>query len=202
MKELLGLLVLSWPLAIGSLLFALVLFLAIAAFTISKGKGRRWAIAVAVLLGGFAVVEWDDILGSVYLEHLCNTKRGAQVYKRVLLPPELWDENGQPTFVDSFGNLDIKVLGKRFAWEMHRESIVNFGVQMERWRSSLVDRPTGETVADTVTYFRRFGWLRRATSLAPNIGETCGTLTDRRGVEDEEVRKENRTLIRAFERAK
>lgn len=181
---------LAWP-AIGLvLLLVLALIAGIAAYPRLRGRRWTWFRTIGIAIAAAAVLLGDELLGRIYLEHVCEAEHGVKTFKTAYLPSEYWDEKGEPRFVRPLGNIDMKALDDKFDWKATSEPVLTFGAHVDRVTSRLVNKANDETLAEKITFSRRYGWVHRATSLAPNVGESCADVIAQRHGREEMVRRD------------
>lgn len=140
-----------------------------------KSRATRIAGGVGLFLLFFVLPFGDEIVGRIYLSHLCATQPRVMVFQAVELPLEYWDERGRPKYLGRYGFVDMKLLPDRFEWRNINEPYLNSVIKVERWRSQFFDKETKTVLGERITYMRHFGWMNRF-SLAPTIGESCREL--------------------------
>jgi hypothetical protein len=97
----------------------------------------------------FLIPVWDQIIGSLYFQHLCRTEGGSKVYKTVRLGPEYWSD----------GVLDRKSLERRFEFPTVSQEKYSRLFNIKLGRDLVVDTRTNEVIGSD-TYFIHFGgWL-------------------------------------------
>jgi hypothetical protein len=172
-----------------------VIYLTVAFFTIrwlmripKKGKHKA-LVAVTGIVVFLLIPTWDEILGRIYLRHLCATKAGVKVYKTVELPAEYWDENEQPIFMNSRGVLDMEILGDRLEWRRQKTLCVKHLIKIEKDQWILYDKQLQRKLAEKISFTRYFGWINKF-SPAPNVAESCRDLCAREYSQSEFALKE------------
>jgi len=108
-------------LPVGALVIGLYLWAAV--------KGTRWAYRKFSIQGAIAAISfftllptWDALINQYYYRQvLCKHPEVAlQVYKKIVLPPDLYDEKGNPKLPDSFGDPKQLFLG-RYVFDIRYE---------------------------------------------------------------------------------
>lgn len=173
---LLGFAVLTSPLWLILIVLVIAIWIAVKVAKRFRHKGVKVAAGLGTFLLVFFAPFVDDIVGRMYLNHLCATKAGVKVHQTVELPTEYWDDEGRPRFVGSNGFVDLKRLPNRFEWRKVIEPHIDLVIRIEEWRWELVDKDTQTVLGERITYMRFFGWVKRF-SPAPNIGESCRELS-------------------------
>jgi len=190
LDEFLGFAVLTGPLWLILILLPVAFWVAI---KVAKRSARTNA-KIAIGFGVFAVLILallaDEIVGRIYLSHLCTTQAGAKVYQTIELPMEYWDEQGGPKFLNARGIIVDAVLKDRFKWHSVDEPYVNRFVRIEKNRWLIQDQKTKQDLGEKVTFNRYFGWLNRF-STAPNVAESCRDLWADKYGQDALFQKEN-----------
>lgn len=128
---------------------------------------------VAVGLGVFALLFFlpfaDEIMGRMYLNHLCATKAGIRVYQTVELPAEYWDEYGRPKFYDEKnGNFNLPQIGTDFKTENHQSIF-----PIERVSFWYFEKQNQKTLGEVTNFQFAGGWMSRNFNPAPGAGASC-----------------------------
>ncbi|MCF6323457.1 MAG: hypothetical protein L3J89_03890 [Gammaproteobacteria bacterium] len=169
---LLGFVVLTSPLWLFLILLPVSIWGAVKVARRFK-RVSAWLVAgVSVFMIVFLVLFADEIVGRMYLNHLCATEAGTKVYKTVELPAEYWSEKGKPKFFNSRGVLVKSVLGEQFEWRRVNESYINWFIQIDKKKLILQDNKSKLNLGEKITFSRNYGWLNQLSS-APNVGESC-----------------------------
>ena len=113
---LLGFAVLSSPLWLILILLPVSVWIALKTSKRFKTISAKLASALSVFLLVFLVLFADEIVGKKYLDHLCATEAGVNVYQTVELPAEYWDEKGRPRYLAKNGFVEMNLLPNRFGW--------------------------------------------------------------------------------------
>jgi len=169
---LLGFAVLSSPLWLILILLPVSVWIALKTSKRFKTISAKLASALSVFLLVFLVLFADEIVGKKYLDHLCATEAGVNVYQTVELPAEYWDEKGRPRYLAKNGFVEMNLLPNRFGWNNVTELKIDWIIKINERRWQLLDRETQIILGERVTFMRYFGWLN-SFSPAPNIGEGC-----------------------------
>ncbi|MDT8376388.1 MAG: hypothetical protein RQ867_06550 [Mariprofundaceae bacterium] len=172
MDQLLGFAVLTGPLFLIVLWVPVCIAVAvwIARKKINKGLPIRIVGGFAVFLLALFLPVADEIVGRVYLNHLCETEAGAKVYQTIELPAEYWDEDGKPRFIEANG-------------EVHWKQLVGMAEQstVTKTHSSLfsitdrrvvIKNNANQISGEVIIYMFWGGWLIRATT-SSNAAVTC-----------------------------
>jgi hypothetical protein len=176
LKELLGFVVLTGP------LFLLLIWLPIAIWLANKFAGRFKHSAAKITTGIiifsllFLLPFVDEIIGKIYLKHLCTTERSAEVFQTVGLPVEYWDEAGIATFINARGVLDAHIFGNRFHWNRVREPYIEGFIKIEKWHWQLEDKKTQKILGGNISFSRQYGWLSQFYP-GPVGSEGCPNMT-------------------------
>ncbi len=170
--ELLGFAVLTGPLWLILILLPVSIWIAVKVARRFKQRGTKIGVGLLVFLLIFFVPFVDEIVGRIYLSHLCATEAGAKVYQTVELPTEYWDERGNPKYRGANGFVDMKLLPNRFKWHNIDEPYIDSVIKIRKRRWQLLDMETKTVLGERITYMRHFGWINRF-SPAPNVGEGC-----------------------------
>lgn len=171
----LGFAVLTGPLWLIFILLPVSIWIAVKVAKRFKQRGAKLGIGLLVFLLVIIIPFADEIVGRVYLSHLCATEAGVKVYQTVELPAEYWDERGKPKYLASNGFVDMKLLPNRFEWRKVDEPYIDSAIKIKKWRWQLVDKETQSVLGEEIVYMRYFGWINRF-SPAPNVGESCRDL--------------------------
>jgi hypothetical protein len=136
-------------------------------------RNLRLPTGIGALLVALSVLFADEIVGRIYLSHLCATKTEVKVFRTVELPAEFWDERGKARFYnDAIGNFslagyDLKNHTTRYSSLFH----------IDKSENKRVEKSSGEVLGETVNFFYWGGWIRRNFGLIHNSANTCpGTL--------------------------
>ena len=163
LTDLLGLAVLTSPLWLIVILIPVAIWIAVKVAKRAGGVGARIGVGilsfVIVVLAPFA----DQIIGRMFLNHLCATASGARVYHTVGLPPEYWDEQGRPKFVKQNGDLDRKVLGARFSEPAKSEPYLS-ALGITEYHQQVVDNSNHQVLGEVVDFMFWGGWIVRNLS--------------------------------------
>lgn len=188
MKGLLGFVVLTGPLWLIFLLFIFGSWLGFKVTRLSKSAIGK----VAVGVGTFALVLFlpfaDEIAGRLYLNYLCATKAGVNVYHTVELPAEYWDEKGIAKFYDARnGNF---YLSKEYPTEWRIQEYSSL-LQIDKRVSALRNQAKSQTFAEEISFMHWGGWIRR--NLSPSHSAiSCGNdLEQFRNFMDQAFKKAN-----------
>ena len=171
-NELLGFAVLTGPLWLILILLPVSIWIAVKIAKRFKPGGIRFAGGVGVFLLLFFLPFSDEIVGRIYLNHLCATEAGVKVYQTVELPAEYWGVDGKPKFLNARGVLSKEVLGDRFKWHSVSEPSVNWFIKIDKKRWLLRDGKSKRDLGEKVTFIRYYGWLNQF-SPASRVGESC-----------------------------
>jgi hypothetical protein len=162
------------------LLGGLVLYFTIAAIAtrllVRQAESRRtkWLIGFASVFVFFLIPTWDELLGSLYFEHLCSTKAGPTIYRNVKLGAKYFDMNGRPNFLKPNGDFDESAFHNRFSYAVRSGDTSQYApTEIRVTVHVLRDIETQQELA-AITVFSNFGgWVRRYAF--PHVTATsCG----------------------------
>jgi energy-coupling factor transporter transmembrane protein EcfT len=157
MKELLGLILLSFGL-IAPLGIALIgIIVTVIVVRRKQGTRAKWKAGIITVLIFIFIPTWDVILGTAYFHYLCATEGGSKVYKPVELEPEYWNPDGTPRFITTSGGFNSEVLGNRFKISTEsRDPIYSWPFRISTTKYFVTDTQANE-VLGRYTYFINFG---------------------------------------------
>jgi hypothetical protein len=165
MRELLGLVVLAWPLTLLILIgLAFVVVMAVAWTYAARTGRRKWRWALAGFLVVFLSIFWDWIPTVVAHQYHCATEAGFWVYKTV----DQWKKENpgvMETLVANKGAPSAHgayILNQRFNWTIKEDRFFPLN-HMIRQEQQVVDSKTGEVLARYVDFStshepRQAGW--------------------------------------------
>jgi len=176
LKELLGFVVLTGP------LFLLLMWLPIAIWLANKFVGRlkhraaKIATGIIIFSLLFLLPFVDEIIGKIYLKHLCATEMSAEVFQIVELPTEYWDESGKATFINARGVLDAPIFDKQLRWKWVSEPYIDGFIVIDKKRQQLVNNKAGVVLGEQVSFVLHPGWLSQF-SPGPSPSRSCPYMT-------------------------
>jgi len=161
MKDILGLMALSWPLVLLVLIVLAMLIAVPLAIRYARKSGRnKWAWGIGVFLLIFLPVFWDWIPTVLMHKYYCSTEAGFWVYKTVdewkaenpgvmegLISPRI---SPSKQIYTGTGYIITHSLNQRIDWVLKKEGPLP--VHRWRWEKSLVDSKTGEVLARYVDF--------------------------------------------------
>jgi len=166
---LLGFAVLTSPLWLIVILLPVSIWVAIKIAKRFKKISAKLASAFSVFLLVFLVIFADEIVGKMYLDHLCATEAGVKVYQTVELPAEYWDENGLPKFRVYEGKRKGQTIFSMGSKEWEKSSF-EYGMYVESYSQVFHINKSGfrlqeresEVLLGEVVYFTYWGgWFAR-----------------------------------------
>lgn len=132
-------------------------------------KSAKLAVGFGVFLLLFFLPFADELMGRVYLNHLCATKAGVKVYQTVELPAEYWDQHGNPKFYDvNNGNFNLPQIGTDFKTESYCSIF-----PIERFQFWYFEKRSEKILGEIVNFQFAGGWMSRNFNPAPGAGESC-----------------------------
>jgi len=167
-NELLGFAVLSGPLWLIVILLPVSIWVAVKVAKHFKSIGARLASGLSIFLLVFLMPFGDEIVGKMYLDHLCATEAGVKVYQAVELPEEYWDEAGEPIFFDS-KNGNFTLDGYRIDY---KKSVYSPFFHIDNSGYSRVNKTSGQVLGEVTGFMYWGGWLRRNFSFH-NTANIC-----------------------------
>ena len=152
MKDILGLMVLSWPLVLLVLIVLAILITVPLAIRYARKSGRnKWAWGIGVFLLIFLPVFWDWIPTVLMHKYYCSTEAGFWVYKTA----DQWKAENpgvMETLVQadshfvSERNVSTYSLNSRFEWVLTDSSVL-FPLPLFQHEESIVDVENGDVLA-------------------------------------------------------
>ena len=139
---------------------AFAVFVARRVGRLAKSRLGQNTLIASVLVVLYLAPIADGIYGYFVLQHLCATEAKTEVLKPIRLPPEYFNSDGSPTFVDKeFRRVNWKFL--RAELEIKRYETLNYQIQsLDRVQSTLVNFRTNEVMARHSDFYYRGGWLQ------------------------------------------
>ena len=168
MKDILGLMVLSWPLVLLVLIVLAMLIAVPLAIWHAKRHGRnKWAWGIGVFMLIFLPVFWDWIPTVVAHKYYCSTEAGFWVYKSV----DQWKAENPGVMEELVANKERAPIQTSFGpgAELNERFVYFFRYDgpflFNRWRieTEIRDRKSGEVIAREVGFStsqerRQAGW--------------------------------------------
>ena len=117
----------------------------------------------------------DQIVGRIYLNHLCETEAGVKVYQTIELPAEYWDEDGKPTFYKGSSNNDVPSYAfdrVGIAVTIERNDQQRF-FKIKQFESTTSLTKTGQRLNKITAFQYRGGWVAREFPVY-RAGRSCG----------------------------
>lgn len=135
---------------------------------------KRWTGSALFVVVVGLIFYGDILFSSVQLARLCHTKAGVYVYKRVMVPDEMWD----------FENHMIKEEGDNYISAHRLDSIdnpsfvVNSESSYEHWgvrtgRQYIYDYATGDRLFERFDYSIGAGWFAKSIPFATAPNREC-----------------------------
>ena len=174
---LLGLAVLSSPLWLFLIVIPFTTWVVIKLAKHFKGVSARIGVSVGVFMLVFFTLFGDEIIGKLYFEHLCETEAGVDFYKAVELPAEYWDEQGNPKFLNSYGNPDHELWVKTIDRSIRTIESYSSVFSIDKDISVIKEKTTQKVLAKFTTFRYWGGWIRRNFSLN-NTANSCKFMDD------------------------
>ena len=147
-------------LPLGAIVISLYIWIA--------AKGTRWAYRKFAVQGVIAAIAffvllptWDALLNQYYYRQvLCKQPEvGLQVYDKILLSPNLYDEKGNPRLPDSFGDPKHPFLGK-YIFEIRYKDEGAYPITANRhFYHGTYDVTTNRFISKFEDYQPKGGWL-------------------------------------------
>jgi hypothetical protein len=132
-------------------------------------RNLRLPTGIAALLVALSVLFADEIVGRIYLTHLCATKTEVKVFRTVELPAELWDQRGKPQFYnDAIGTFTLP----GYELRDHTTRYSHF-FHIDKSENKRVEKSSGDVLGETVNFRYWGGWLRRNFGLIHNTANSC-----------------------------
>lgn len=133
-----------------------------------KSKTAKYSVIAIFIL----IPTWDIVPGKLYLNYLCKNKAGVKVYQTVELPPEYWDEQGQPKFFNEQGYLDHKFLTDKLDGGGGRVERYSSVFAIDKITSPVKEKGSRKVLAEVTTFGFWGGWVSR--NLSPhNTAASC-----------------------------
>jgi hypothetical protein len=140
-------------------------------------QGKHKALVAIIGVVVFLLIPtWDEILGRIYLRHLCATKAGVKVYKTVELPAKYWDESGEPRFFNQSGYLDHDFWVKELDESGGRVERYSSIFSIDKDTSPVKERLGQKSLAEVTTFRFWGGWIRRKLS-PDNVANSCAFIS-------------------------
>jgi hypothetical protein len=175
--QILGLAVLTSPLWLFVLLLIASVWIGFKVSNRFRSGTAKAAAGLGVATLVLVVPFGDEIVGRLYLDHLCATEGGAKVYRTVKLPPEYWDESGQPKFFNRFGSLDRDLWLSKLDEKANRSNRYSSLFAIDKDTSLIKDKSDGNVIAELTQFLYWGGWIRR--NLTPhNSASGCKFVAD------------------------
>jgi len=162
---------------------------AVVAFLVTRYLIKRQKhFVVKVLIGTlsaaifYLILFGDSLVGTWYLNHLCETEGGTHIYRIVELGPEYWREDGSPKFINKTGtplergNFNSKIFDNKYQQKMN-DYIQNESLGISIWTVSIVDTSNSEVLGEHKLFRYRGGWV--ANSMTTMAGDSCKVKQDR-----------------------
>lgn len=164
MKDILGLMMLSWPLVLLVLIVLSMLIAVPLAIRYARKSGRnKWAWGIGVFLLIFLPVFWDWIPTVLMHKYYCSTEAGFWVYKTVdqwkaenpggmdVLEAKQYPPQTQERLEGRKGLIDSYQLNDRFNWIVIKQDVSSL-LQVMRQEQQVKDMKTGEVLARYVDF--------------------------------------------------
>jgi len=168
MKDILGLMVLSWPLVLLVLIVLTMLIAVPLAIHYARKSGRnKWAWGIGVFLLIFLPVFWDWAPTVLMHKYYCSTKAGFWVYKSV----DQWNSENpgvMETLVDNspgkypnwsyekWNGMEIAAVNQRIGLlqknHITTSSETEFFLNVWRWETEIIDRKSGVVLARRIDF--------------------------------------------------
>lgn len=175
----LGLVVLSGPLWLIVLAVPVALFVAYWAAKRCRNIAIKATVFTVVSVTLFLALFGDEVAGRMYLNHICATEAGVNVYQTVELPAGYWDESGKPMFriYEGDNHETMFLVGAysyedgRFEYSMYVEPYSSI-FHIEKTGFRLRERKTEKVLGEVINFRYWHGWLSR--NLSPhNSAVSC-----------------------------
>jgi hypothetical protein len=147
-------------LPLGALVFGLYLWAVV--------KGTRWAYrkfsrggAIAAMVFFALLPTWDALINHYYYKLvLCRRPEvSVQIYQRIALPQNLYDEKGKPKLPDSFGDPKRPFLGK-YIFDIHYKNEGSYPITANRHLyHGIYDVTTNKYLSKFEDYQPAGGWI-------------------------------------------
>lgn len=117
----------------------------------------------------------DQIVGTIYFNHLCRTEAGLKVYQSIELTAEYWDEDGKPTFYKGSSKNDVP----SYAFDRLGIAITAEGndqqrlFQVKQFESTTLLTKTGQRLYKLTAFRYWGGWVAREFPFFA-AGRSCG----------------------------
>jgi len=158
MKDILGLLMLSWPLVLLVLIVLAMLIAVPLAIRYARKSGRnKWAWGIGVFLLIFLPVFWDWIPTVLMHKYYCSTEAGFWVYKTL----DQWKAENPGVMEKLVANRGVVSqqegdtvtysLNQRINWNVTRQQISPW-LPVNRHEQSLFDKETNQILARSVDF--------------------------------------------------
>jgi len=131
-------------------------------------KGTRWTYrnfeakgAIAAIVFFVLLPTWDALINQYYFkEVLCKRPDvGLQIYRKIVLPTEMYDDKGNPKLPDSMNDPKHPFLGK-YIFDIHYKDEGSYPVTANRHLfQGAYDISTGQFVSKFEDYQPTGGWL-------------------------------------------
>jgi len=172
LRELAGFAMLSVSILVPLAILVVSIIAGVIVGLLQKARWKKWVVGFGTTIIVILIPIWDEILGRIYLNHLCTTEARVKLYRTVELPAPSWDGEGRPKYLGVRGFVDMNLLPKTLAWRNVSKPYIEWPIKIEEWRWQLIDKQTQTVLGERIDYMRHFGWINRF-SLAPNIGVSC-----------------------------
>lgn len=172
MKQLLGFAVLTGPLflIVPWVAGCLIVSIWVGQKNAKKSRLRGFIIGITILVISLPLPFVDEIAGSIYFNHLCETEAGVKVYQTIELPAEYWDEDGKPNFYDG-NTLPDKEFIDAGVKARAVEELKVFGIQ--KFGTVFSDKNNDYEISEVLGFRYWGGWLVRNFS-PHNTAISCG----------------------------
>ncbi|MFO1204711.1 MAG: hypothetical protein U1E63_03055 [Burkholderiales bacterium] len=119
---------------------------------LTRGGIQRWIAGTLTLTGFWLFGHIDDFLGAREHRDLCAKEAGVKIYRKADLPPEFYNADGTPNFMETDGP-DWRRLRDYVRLELHKtENHPAKYLRTDKYTTQIVKVPGGEVLAQKVDF--------------------------------------------------